>query len=380
MPKLSRVAIVAGEESGDILGAGLIEALRRQFPDCVFEGVGGPRMISEGFVSHFPLERLAVMGLVEPLKRLPELLSIRKNLRKRYSVNPPDIFIGIDAPDFNLSLEASLKKRGIKTAHYVSPSVWAWRQGRVKKIAKAVDLMLTLFPFEAAFYREHAVKVHCVGHPLADKIPTDDCKDDARRHLQLDSQGLYLALLPGSRRSEVEKLCRVFLLASQLCVNEFSELKVLIAGANADRMLEIQAFLTEFPNIPVQLIEGDSHKVMAASDVVLMASGTTTLEALLLKRPMVIAYKMASLSFWIIKRLVKSKYIGLPNLLANKSLVPEFIQDEATPAALAHAVLEFIKLPERTENLTQEYLEIHRSLKKNANYEAAKAVISLWND
>ncbi len=373
------MAIVAGEESGDILGAGLIASLQEQFPDCVFEGIGGPRMISRGFISHFPLERLAVMGLIEPLKRLPELLSIRKNLRTRYRSDPPDIFIGIDAPDFNLSLEAALKKCGIKTVHYVSPSVWAWRQGRVKKIAKAVDLMLTLFPFEAKFYQEHKVKVRCVGHPLADEISLEDCKLEARNYLQLNHEDSYLALLPGSRRSEVDKLCRVFCEAASLCVENSTGLKVIVAAANAARMSEIQCVLNDFPLLPVQLIEGKSHHVMAASDVVLMASGTTTLEAMLLKRPMVIAYKMATLSYEIIRRMVKSKYIGLPNLLADKSLVPELIQDEATPESLSDALLNFLNAPEQSAKLKQEYLSIHRSLKKDANREAAKAVTELWN-
>lgn len=377
MKTLSRIAIVVGEASGDIIGAGLIEALKKRYPNCQFEGIGGPQMIEQGFVSHFPMDRLAVMGLVEPLKRLPELLSIRKNIRQRYIESPPDVFIGIDAPDFNLSLELSLKEKGVKTVHYVSPSVWAWRQGRVKKIAKAVDLMLTLFPFEEAFYLDHNVPVHCVGHPLADKLSLDDVKLESRQKLGLDESGKYLAVLPGSRRSEVEKLCRVFLESAELCVSRQPEIQILVPAANEARHEELSAVIQDFPNLNVALSLGDSHDVMAAADVVLMASGTTTLEAMLLKRPMVIAYRMAALSFWIIKRLVKSKYIGLPNLLANRLLVPELIQDDATAYKISAEVMKYFESTQTSDDLISEFLRIHRSLKKNANEEAANAVEKL---
>lgn len=375
---LTRIAIVVGEASGDVLGAGLIEAIKRQYPQCTFEGIGGPKMIAQGFTSHFPMDRLAVMGLVEPLKRLRELLGIRKNLRERYIASPPDVFIGIDAPDFNLNLEASLKEKGIKTVHYVSPSVWAWRQGRIKTIAKAVDLMLTLFPFEEDFYRQHHVDVHCVGHSLADQIPLEDQKIAARHNLGLREEGLYLAVLPGSRRSEVEKLCHVFLQAAERCQSELPQLKVLIPASSDARHTEIQGYLTGFESLNVKLSLGDSHDVMAAADVVLMASGTTTLEAMLLKRPMVIAYRMANLSYWILKRLVKSKYIGLPNLLAQRQLVPELIQDDASAEKISAALLRYLGSTDATEELTEEYLRIHKMLKKNASEEAAAAVDRLW--
>ncbi len=377
MKTLSRIAIVVGEASGDILGAGLIEALKKRYPNCQFEGIGGPKMIALGFVSHFPMDRLAVMGLVEPLKRLPELLSIRKNIRQRYIESPPDVFVGIDAPDFNLSLELSLKEIGIKTVHYVSPSVWAWRQGRIKKIAKAVDLMLTLFPFEEAFYLDHNVPVHCVGHPLADKLSLEDVKVESRQKLGLDEAGKYLAVLPGSRRSEVEKLSRVFLEAAELCVSIQPEIQILVPAANEARHEELSVIIRDFPNLNVALSLDDSHEVMAAADVVLMASGTTTLEAMLLKRPMVIAYRMAALSFWIIKRLVKSKYIGLPNLLANRLLVPELIQNEATADKISTEVMKYFECAQTSDDLISEFLRIHRTLKKNANEEAANAVEKL---
>ncbi len=375
---LSRVAIVVGEASGDVLGAGLIEAIKRRHPECQFEGIGGPKMIELGFVSHFSMDRLAVMGLVEPLKRLPELLGIRKNLRERYIESPPDVFIGIDAPDFNLSLEAALKAKGIKTVHYVSPSVWAWRQGRIKTIAKAVDLMLTLFPFEEAFYRKHDVAVHCVGHPLADTIPVDDQKLEARRKLHLDEGGQYLAVLPGSRRGEVEKLCPVFLQAAAQCRAQLPELKILLPSVNEARFQEVQSYLNTFDGLDVKLSVGDSHDVMAAADVVLITSGTTTLEAMLLKRPMVIGYRVAKLTYWILKRLVKLDHIGLPNLLGPRPLVPEFIQADMTADNVCEAVMHYFNSPGSTEELLEEYARIHLMLKKNASEEAAIAVEQLW--
>lgn len=373
----ARIAIVVGEDSGDLLGAGLVKALKKRYPDCVFEGVGGRRMIAEGFISHHTMDRLAVMGLIEPLKRLPELLNIRKSLRMRYSENPPDVFIGIDAPDFNLSLELSLREQGIKTVHYVSPSVWAWRQGRVKKIARAIDLMLTLFPFEAEFYHQHNVPVQCVGHTLADQIPLEDTKQEKRQQLNLDSNGKYLAILPGSRRSEVEKLCDTFLRAAKLCHNSDPTIKFMIPAANDARYEQIKALLTEFPELDVQLSKANSHDVMAAADAVLIASGTTTLEALLLKRPMVIAYRVAALTFWILKRLVKSKYVGLPNLLAGKLLVPELLQDRATPENVSAEVMKVFNDSAIQKQLIDEYTSIHKTLRKEADDAAASAIEKL---
>ncbi|MFL0798958.1 MAG: lipid-A-disaccharide synthase [Agarilytica sp.] len=378
MKKLSRVAIVVGEASGDMLGAGLMEALQRRYPDCQFEGIGGAKMIERGFVSHFAMDRLAVMGFVEPLKRLPELLGIRKSLRQRYTQSPPDIFIGIDAPDFNLSLEGSLKKHGVKTVHYVSPSVWAWRQGRVKTIAKAVDLMLTLFPFEERFYQEHKVKVHCVGHPLADKLSLEDVKVEIRQKMNLVQDAEYLALLPGSRHSEVALLSEVFLSAAEKCVSARPGMKILMPAANEARLAELTSKLSLFPSLDVTLSLGNSHEVMAAADVVLMASGTTTLEAMLLKRPMVIAYKMGVVSYWILKRLVKSKYVGLPNLLANRLLVPELLQENATVENISRSLMTYFESEQESAAIVEEFQSIHRSLKKNANEEAANAIEQLY--
>lgn len=338
-------------------------------------------MLKQGFHSFVPQERLAVMGLVEPLKRLPELLRIRRFLVQHFLANPPDVFIGIDSPDFNLDLELSLKRGGIKTVHYVSPSVWAWRQGRVKKIAKAVDLMLTLLPFEAEFYRRRAIPVAFVGHPLADKIPLQVSTADAREALGLSAEKTYIALLPGSRSNEVELLGRVFLETARWCLvnggDAGAAMEFLIPSANAARHAQLDALLADYHDLPVTLVEGHSQQVMAAANVVVMASGTTTLEALLLKRPMVIAYKMASLSYAILSRLVRVTYVGLPNLLAGESLVPELLQDNAEPARLGGEVLNYLRFPEKVAALQDRYYAIHQQLKKDANAAAANAVAAL---
>lgn len=376
-----RIAIVAGEASGDILGAGLMSALRERFPQAVFEGVGGPRMLAEGFISLFAQDRLAVMGLVEPLKRLPELLSIRRQLRQRFTDNPPDVFIGIDSPAFNTDLELSLRKRGIKTVHYVSPSVWAWRQGRIKKIAQAVDLMLTLFPFEAEIYHQHNVPVTFVGHPLADQIPLTTDTDAARLRLSLPPQSasnITVALLPGSRASEVEKMGALLIDVARYCYARRAEMIFVIPSASEKRHSQLQKLLNDCAgSLPITLIAGRSHEVMAAADIVVMASGTTTLEALLLKKPMVITYKLAAFSYWLFSKLVKVKVIGLPNLLAGKTLVPEFIQHEATTSNIGGAVLSLLADKAKTVDLQQEFTKIHYQLKQDANMKAAQAVTEL---
>lgn len=376
-----RIAIVAGEASGDLLGAGLLAALRLRYPQAVFEGIGGPRMLAEGFHSLFPQDRLAVMGLVEPLKRLPELLSIRKQLRQRYIANPPDVFIGIDSPAFNTDLELSLRKQGIKTVHYVSPSVWAWRQGRIKKIAKAVDLMLTLFPFETDIYRQHHVPVAFVGHPLADQIPlvTDRCEARARLGLEQRRPGIVsVALLPGSRASEIDKMGMLLIEVARYCQARQVDIEFIIPSANRERHTQLQILLQRYGGgMPITLVLGQSHDVMAAADIVVMASGTTTLEAMLLKKPMVIVYKLAPFSYWLFSKLVKIKSVGLPNLLAGKVLVPEFLQDDATASNIGDAVLSLLADPEKTSELQREFAVIHHQLKKNASVMAAQAVADL---
>lgn len=369
--------MVVGEASGDILGAGLMASLRKKYPEAIFEGIGGDRMIAAGFQSHYAQERLAVMGLVEPLKRLPELLRMRKAIVQYFIDNPPDVFIGIDSPDFNLTIEERLKLRGIKTVHYVSPSVWAWRQKRIFKIARSVDLMLTLLPFEAQFYQEHQVPVCFVGHPLADDIPIEPNQKAARDALGLEPKGKLIALMPGSRGGEVKLLGPVFWQTASWCLQKQPDLQFVVPAANAQRRQQIDEQLAQLDALPITVVDGQSHEVMEAADAVLMASGTTTLEAMLLKRPMVVAYKLAWLSFAIISRLVKSPFFSLPNLLANKMLVPEILQKQVTPEDLGAALLQYFEKPEKAEKLKQEFTELHVSIRRDASEKAALAIVDL---
>jgi len=351
--------------------------LRKHFPNAEFSGIGGPRMLAAGFHSYFPQDRLAVMGLVEPLKRLPELLRIRKFLREHFIANRPAVFIGIDSPDFTIPLEASLKEKGVKTVHYVSPSVWAWRQKRIFKIARSVDLMLTLLPFEAKFYQEHQVPVEFVGHHLADEIPLSVDKVAARKLLGLPEQGRIVALLPGSRASEVERMGDLFMRTAVACLEQDPDLKFIIPAANSDRYRQLHIALNDYVDFPIELIHGHSHEAMAAADVVLLASGTVTLEALLLKKPMVVAYKLAPLSHFILSRLVKSPWISLPNLLAQKMLVPELIQEKATPEALCNGVMNYFENPDEAQQLIETFTAMHLELKRDASVRAADAVAQL---
>lgn len=371
------IFIVAGEYSGDILGAGLIQALKARDNSFRFVGIGGPLMEAQGLESLFSLDRLAVMGFIDPLKRLPELLSIRKALKRYCLEHRPAVFIGIDAPDFNLPLEKKLKRRGLKTIHYVSPSVWAWRQGRIKTIARAVDHMLTLFPFEAQFYRSHSVPVTCVGHPLADSIAMNPDTHAAKQQLSLDDSTHYVALLPGSRRGEVEHLGSVFLDMAQCLHQKIPDIHFLMPAANDARKRELQCLLEGYKALPLTLIDGQSRVVMTASEAVVMASGTTTLEAMLLKKPMVIAYRMSAISFWLLSKLVKSQYIGLPNLLAGRSLVPELIQAEATPQALMEQLISILSSSDETRRLKSEFTSLHEQLRKNASEVAASVVLQV---
>ncbi|WP_262880163.1 lipid-A-disaccharide synthase [Pseudomonas paralcaligenes] len=367
------VALVAGEASGDILGAGLMQALKARHPHVEFIGVGGPRMEAEGLVSTFPMERLSVMGLVEVLGRLCELFGRRRRLIRDLIAAKPDVFIGIDAPDFNLTLELKLRQAGIRTVHYVSPSVWAWRQKRVLKIREACDLMLTLFPFEARFYLDHQVPVRFVGHPLANTIPLQADRAGARETLGLAADESVVALLPGSRGSEVARLGELFLDAAERLRALRPGVQFVLPCANAERRVQLEAMLAG-RNLPLRLLDGRSHEALAACDAVLIASGTATLEALLHKRPMVVAYKVAPLTYRILRRLVKSPYISLPNLLAERMLVPELIQDAATPDALAHALAPLL---DDGAVQTEGFDVIHRALRQDASQQAADAVLKL---
>ena len=368
-----RIALVAGEASGDILGSGLMRAIKARHPDAEFIGVGGPLMEAQGMQSYFPMERLSVMGLVEVLGRLRELLARRKLLVQTLINEKPDVFIGIDAPDFTLNIELQLRRAGIKTVHYVSPSVWAWRQKRVLKIREGCDLMLTLLPFEARFYEGKGVPVRFVGHPLADTIPLESDRAVARGELGLAGDVPVVALMPGSRGGEVGRLGGLFFDAAERLLAQRPTLRFVLPCASPQRRTQIEELL-QGRDLPITLLDGRSHTALAACNAVLIASGTATLEALLYKRPMVVAYRMAPVTFWILKRLVKSPYVSLPNLLAQRLLVPELLQDAATPEALAETLLPLI---DEGQAQTQGFDEIHRTLRRDASNQAADAVLSL---
>jgi lipid-A-disaccharide synthase len=367
-----RIALVAGEASGDILGSGLMRAIKARHPDVEFMGVGGPLMEAEGMVSRFPMERLSVMGLVEVLGRLKELLARRKLLVQTLIDEKPDVFIGIDAPDFTLNIELKLRQAGIKTVHYVSPSVWAWRQKRVLKIREGCDLMLTLLPFEARFYEEQGVAVRFVGHPLADTIPLQADRLSARAQLGLPD-GPVVALMPGSRGGEVGRLGALFFDAAERLLAARPQIRFVLPCASPQRREQIEQLL-QGRNLPLTLLNGQSHVALAACNAVLIASGTATLEALLYKRPMVVAYRLAPLTYWILKRMVKSPYVSLPNLLAQRLLVPELLQDAATAEALAQTLLPLL---DNGNEQTAGFAEIHRTLRRDASNQAADAVLNL---
>jgi lipid-A-disaccharide synthase len=330
--------IVAGEISGDTLGAGLIKALKQHYPNARFVGICGAQMIAEGGESWFPLERLSVMGLVEVLGRIKELFAIRDELVQRFIEQKIDVFIGIDAPDFNLRLAPQLKQAGIKTVHYVSPSVWAWRQGRIHGIKAAIDLMLCLLPFEKEFYDQHQLDAVFVGHPLADSLPLVNDTQYARQQLGLDANKTYVALLPGSRGGEVSRLGLPLFEAAKLMQVKNPQLEFIVPAINAQRKEQIDKLLIE-ANLTVNVFDqsygaGVGRLVMSAADVVVLASGTATLEAMLLKKPMVVVYKLHWLTYWIVRLLSSARYISLPNLLANQALVPELVQNEVTSEIL----------------------------------------------
>ena len=370
------IGMVVGEASGDILGSGLMAEILKRYPDARFSGIGGPLMLEQGFKSLFPMERLSVMGLFEVLGRIFELIRIRRALKRHFLSDRPDVFIGIDAPDFNIGLELQLRQSGIKTAHYVSPSVWAWRQKRVFKIARAVDLMLTLFPFEAKFYKQHSVAVRFVGHPLADLIPLSSDRGAARTALGLDANAPVVAILPGSRAGEISRIGDSFFGAAKEIARQVPDVRFVVPCVNPDRHAQVSELLLNFPELNVTLLDGRSREAMAAANVVLLASGTATLECMLMKRPMVVAYRLNKLTYWVMQRLIKTPFVALPNLLAGKELVPELLQDDANESNISEAVIQ--RLPATSERVLQtDFSALHESLRKNASAEAADAVLAL---
>ncbi|MBN3081550.1 lipid-A-disaccharide synthase [Pectobacterium polaris] len=372
------IGLVAGETSGDILGAGLIRALKEKVPDARFVGVAGPRMQAEGCEAWYEMEELAVMGIVEVLGRLPRLLKIRRDLTQRFSELQPDVFVGIDAPDFNITLEGNLKKCGINTIHYVSPSVWAWRQKRVFKIGKATNLVLAFLPFEKAFYDRFNVPCRFIGHTMADAMPLHPDKLAARATLGIAPDVPCLALLPGSRGAEVEMLSEDFLNTAVLLRQNFPDLEIVVPLVNSKRREQFERIKSSVaPDLRVHLLDGQAREAMIASDAALLASGTAALECMLAKCPMVVGYRMKPFTFWLAQRLVKTPWVSLPNLLAGRELVAEKLQTDCTPDKLAAALLPLFANMEKMAELRATFVDLHQQIRCNADEQAAQAVLEL---
>ncbi len=375
-----KFGLVAGEASGDLLAAGLIRALKEKVPDATFEGVAGPAMIDAGCERWEDADVLAVMGLVEPLKHLPELLRLRRTLAERWTADPPDVFIGVDAPDFNLGLETRLRGAGVRTAHYVSPTVWAWREGRVRKIRKAADCVLCILPFEKAFYDKHGVRAEFVGHPKADSAPETIDVPGSREALGLEGDGPVVAVLPGSRRSEIARLGPLFASAAAELRERYPAIRFVTPIAAARLRPAIEQHLEDAgARDAFTVIDGESQLAMCAADVVLLASGTAALESALLQRPTVAAYKVAPLTAFIVRAfgLLKVANVTMPNQLTDPPLVPEFIQGDARPGALAAAVSDLLDSPERRAGISERFAKLRAELALDADLRAAEAVLSL---
>lgn len=371
------IALCAGEASGDLLGAHLIEAIKKQQPDVQFIGIGGPRMIAAGCKSLFDQERLAVRGYAEVLRRLPGILKIRRQLVAQLKNIRPDIFVGIDAPDFNLSVAAQLKAVGIATIHYVSPSVWAWKRERVNKIVKQVNEVLCLFPMEPELYQAAGGKARFIGHPLAQALPLIADKAAARKRLKLDDDTPVFAILAGSRVSEVDYMAPIFFRAAQQILRELPNAQFISPYATAATRERLQHYLEqpEFEKLPIRLQAAKTDLACTAADVVLVTSGTATLEVALCKRPMVISYKISPLTYFLVKRKIQVSHVGLPNILLNKEVVPELLQHDATPEKLAQAVLDFFRQPEKVAELETEFTQLHKMLLQDTDQLAATAIL-----
>jgi len=376
MGEALRIGVVAGEASGDLLGAQLLTALRQRYGEVRVEGVGGPLLAAQGLASLAPMERLSVMGLVEPLARLPELLRLRRRLYRHFRRAPPHLFLGIDSPDFNLPLARRLRARGIATAQLVSPSVWAWRRGRLRGIGRAVDRVLCLFPFEPPVYRQRGIAAEFVGHPLADAIPFTCDRAGARARLGLAHPGRMLALLPGSRGGEIRALGPLFLEVAERLWRDDPQLAFVLPVANPACGGQLAPLLARFPQLPVTVLQGRAREAMAAADAVLLASGTATLEAALLRRPMVVAWRTGRVTWWVLSRLVHSEFAALPNVLAGRPLVPELLQDAATPEALL-AALRPLLYGAPPAQLEREFEALHRQLRRGFATRCAAALAPL---
>ena len=377
-----RIAMVAGESSGDLLGGHLLAALRARIPDLAAEGIGGPRMQAAGFDSVFPIGKLAVRGYVEVLGHYREIMGIRRSLLNRYLANRPELFIGVDAPDFNLELARRLRKAGVPTLHYVGPSVWAWRGWRIRRIAQSVSHMLVLFPFELPIYQKAGIPATYVGHPLADQIPMEVDRAQAREQLKLGASKTMVALLPGSRDSELRYMADLFIRAAQRLHAQLPDTGFVCSTASRSTRDLFEAALRRngAQDLPLTLLFGHSHEALAAADVALVASGTATLEAALLKTPMVITYRQAALTWQLMRRMAYLPYVGLPNILAGERLVDEFLQDDATPDSLSSALLALLTDHQRQRRQVERFCEIHASLKQGTATKAADAVLALLAD
>ncbi len=373
-----RIAMVAGEASGDLLASHLIRALRERLPNAEFVGIGGPKMQAEGFKAWWPSEKLAVRGYVEVLRHYREISGIRKALLKRLLQEKPDVFIGVDAPDFNLWLEAQLKRAGIKTVHYISPSIWAWRGSRIKRIAQSVSHILCLFPFEPTLYEKVKVPATFVGHPLADEFPIESARVQARERLGLDDQTQVFSLLPGSRQSELRYMADLFAQTAKKLHSEFPQARFLVPLITRETrtLFEHALWRQEATQLPIQLLFGHSHDALAACDVALVASGTATLEAAMLKAPHVITYRMSQMSWRIMKRMAYQPWVGLPNILAKQFLVPELLQEDATSDNLAQAMGNLMRDRNVQTQLRERFLEIHQQLRQDSAHKAAEVVAS----
>ena len=369
--------MVAGEASGDLLGSHLMEALKQVVPGVRFIGIGGPKMQAAGMQVLFPMEKLAVRGYVEVLRHYYEIVRIRSKLRTQLIANPPDLFIGVDAPDFNLDLELALKNRGIPIVHYVSPSIWAWRGERIHKIKRAVSHILALFPFEAPLYEKAGVPVSYVGHPLADMLPDKPNRAAMREQMRLPRQAKVFAFLPGSRQSEVRQLAATYIETAKLILQTLPDAQFLVPLVSRETrtLFENMQWKLEAQDLPISLLFGHAHDAMIAADVVLVASGTATLEAALLKRPMVITYKMPGFTYWLSKRKKYQPYVGLPNILAARFVVPELLQEDATPENLAQALINLVSDKNAVAELEGIFSDMHAILRQDTAHKAAQAIL-----
>jgi lipid-A-disaccharide synthase len=372
------LALVAGEASGDLLASRLLSGLRPMLPEVRLHGIGGPAMAEYGFVSDYPMEKLAVRGLFEVLSHYRELKALRDELREQLLMERPAVFVGVDAPDFNLDLEIQLKQAGIPTLHFVSPSVWAWRRGRIKKIGRAVSHLLVIFPFEEAIYNKAGIPVTYVGHPLAEMIPMDPDQDAARDALGIARDARVVTILPGSRLSELKHNTRVFLETAAMLKKRDPKVQFLMPMAGDTQRAFVEQLMTpDLKALPLQIMTGGSHNAIAACDAALVASGTATLEVALFKKPMVISYRMNPASWQVLRLMAYQPWVGLPNIMAREFLVPELLQDRATPAGLSSALWAQLSNDQNRQRLRRRFVDLHHDLMRNTASQSAHAVMEL---